>query len=175
MGEFLTNRRGRHQLDGDKRRGSGKAIRCIGIDFNLFRFGFVLRSESYSGNKFSNHFFMTYHIQITGHSGVHSLILMICTGQRSTASFAHGTRSSVGIPSAILPLIRNFSMIRLNESSGSCSNNPGQVSQQEPQLTHVARSIITFTIYSSIAVDSKADTINLIVSLRCNFFVKQLN
>ena len=70
---------------------------------------------------------------------------MICTGQRSAASFAQGTRSSVGIPSAIFPLIRYFSMIRLNESSGSCSNNPVQVSQQDPQLTQVTRSIITFT------------------------------
>ena len=36
-------------------------------------------------------------------------------------------------------------MIRLNESSGSCSNNFGHVSQHDPQLTQVARSIITFT------------------------------
>jgi peptide methionine sulfoxide reductase MsrB len=45
----------------------------------------------------------------------------------------------------MLSLIRYFSMIRLNESSGSCSNNVGHVSQHEPQLTQVARSIITFT------------------------------
>jgi hypothetical protein len=72
-------------------------------------------------------------------------MLMICTGQRSDASFAHAVRSPVGVPSALLPLIRYFSIIRLNESSGSCSNNPGQVSQHDPQLTQVARSIITFT------------------------------
>jgi hypothetical protein len=36
-------------------------------------------------------------------------------------------------------------MILLNESSGSCSNNLGHVSQHDPQLTQVARSIITFT------------------------------
>jgi hypothetical protein len=145
LGEFLTIRRGRHQKDGDKKRGSGSTIRCIRIDFNLFRFGFVSKSESYLGNKFSNLCHMRYDKQITVYSGFYSLILMICTGQRSAASFAQGTRSSVGIPSAILPLIRYFSMIRLNESSGSCSNNPGQVSQQDPQLTQVARSIITFT------------------------------
>jgi hypothetical protein len=43
-------------------------------------------------------------------------------------------------------LIRYFSIIRLNRSSGSCSNNVGHVSQHDPQLTHVARSIITFTL-----------------------------
>jgi hypothetical protein len=78
-------------------------------------------------------------------TGGYSWILMICTGQRSEASCAHAVRSSVGVPSPILPLIRYFSMIRLNESSGSCSKNPGQVSQHEPQLTQLARSIITFT------------------------------
>jgi hypothetical protein len=40
--------------DRDKRRGSGNAIRCFRIDFNLFRFGFFLKSETYSGNKFLN-------------------------------------------------------------------------------------------------------------------------
>ena len=83
-----------------------------------------------------------------GSSDLQVLMLMICTGQRSDASCAQASRSSVGVPSAIFPLIRYFSMIRLNESTGSCSNNPGQASQHVPQLTQVARSIVTFIPYS---------------------------
>jgi hypothetical protein len=40
--------------DREKRRGSGNTIRCFRIDFNLLRFCFVLKSESYLSNKFSN-------------------------------------------------------------------------------------------------------------------------
>jgi hypothetical protein len=62
MGEFLTIWRSRHQYNDDKKGGSGSAIRCTRIDYNLFRFGFVLKSssksESYSGNKFFNLFYM---------------------------------------------------------------------------------------------------------------------
>jgi hypothetical protein len=42
--EFLTIWRSRHQYDDDKKGDSGNAIRCIRIDYNLFRFGFVLKS-----------------------------------------------------------------------------------------------------------------------------------
>jgi hypothetical protein len=52
MGEFSTIRRGRHQKDRDKKE-AGNAIRCIRIDYNLFIFGFVSKSERYLGNKFS--------------------------------------------------------------------------------------------------------------------------
>ncbi len=48
------------------------------------------------------------------------------------------------MPCAISSLSRNFSITWLNESSGFCSKKPGQVSQQDPQLTHVERSILTF-------------------------------
>lgn len=82
---------------------------------------------------------------ISGIIPSYSCILMICTGQRSAASRAQAARSSGGFPSAMLPLMRYFSIIWLNESSGSCSNNPGHASQHEPQLTQVMRSITTFT------------------------------
>jgi hypothetical protein len=44
LGEFWTIWRSRHQYDDDKKGDSGNAIRCIRIDYNLFRFGFVLKS-----------------------------------------------------------------------------------------------------------------------------------
>ena len=100
---------------------------------------------------------------------------MICTGQRSKASCAHASRSSGKVPSAMLPSIRYFSMIRLNESSGSCSNNPGQVSQHEPQLTHVARSKINFTSVLPTMVHSKCNTIKLPVVPISWHFVTRLN
>jgi hypothetical protein len=105
----------------------------------------------------------------------YALILIICTGQRSEASCAHASRSSGKVPSAMLPSIRYFSMIRLNESSGSCSNNPGQVSQHEPQLTHVARSIINFTSVLLTMVHSKSNTIKLPVVPISWHFVTRLN
>ncbi len=71
-------------------------------------------------------------------------MLIICTGQRSAASWAQPSRSGSGMPCAISPLSRNFSITWLNESSGFCSKNPGHASQQEPQLTQVERSILTF-------------------------------
>ena len=43
-------------------------------------------------------------------------MLMICTGQKSDASSAQAARSSLGVPSALLPFIRYFSMIRLHRS-----------------------------------------------------------
>jgi hypothetical protein len=73
-----------------------------------------------------------------------SSILMIETGQRSTASRAHASSSLVIEPSAMLPLSRNFLIIWLKVSSGFSSNNPGQVSEHVPQLVQFARSIITF-------------------------------
>ena len=57
LGEFLTIRRSRHQEDGDKKRGSGSAIRCRRIDYNLFIFGCVLKSESKSESYFGKKFF----------------------------------------------------------------------------------------------------------------------
>jgi len=73
-----------------------------------------------------------------------SSILMICTGQRSTASRAQSFISAGGLPWAISPLNLNFSITWLNESSGFCSKKPGQVSQQDPQLMQLERSIMTF-------------------------------
>jgi hypothetical protein len=35
-----------------KKGDTGSAIRCLRIDYNLFRFGFVSKSEGYLGNKF---------------------------------------------------------------------------------------------------------------------------
>jgi hypothetical protein len=72
---------------------------------------------------------------------------MICTGQRSTASRVQSFRSAGGLPCPISPLNLNFSITWLNESSGFCSKKPGQVSQQDPQLMQVGRSMITFTIF----------------------------
>jgi hypothetical protein len=90
-----------------------------------------------------------------------SLMAMIWTGQRSDASRAQASRSSVGVPSAILPSIRYFSTILLNESSGSSSNNPGHASQHEPQLTQVDRSIFTFIVISLLMVHGKPDPIKI--------------
>lgn len=75
-------------------------------------------------------------------------IPIICTGQRSAASRTQTSRSGVGWPSPIFPSSRYCSITWLNESSGFCSKKPGQVSQQEPQLTHVSRSILTFMTHS---------------------------
>lgn len=77
-----------------------------------------------------------------------SLMLMICTGQSSAASLVHSSSSADGIPSPMLPLLRNFSVIWLNESSGLSSKKSGQASQQDPQLTQVVRSMVTFTMRS---------------------------
>ena len=73
-------------------------------------------------------------------------MLIICTGQRSAAFRAQGSSSAGGRPSPVFPSRRYCSTTWLNESSGFCSKNPGQVSQQEPQLTHVPRSILTFMV-----------------------------
>ena len=83
------------------------------------------------------------------HLAIQSPMLMIWTGQRSAASRAQDSSSAAGVPSAIFPSSRNFSMTRLNESSGSCSKKPGHASQQEPQLTQVDRSIVTFIVCRS--------------------------
>jgi len=84
-----------------------------------------------------------------------SSILMIETGQRSTASRAHVSISSVSDPSAILPLSRNFSIIWLKESSGFSSNSLGHVSEHVPQLVQSERSMITFTKTHTIPVTIK--------------------
>lgn len=54
----------------------------------------------------------------------------------------------------MLPLLRNFPVIWLNESSGFSSNNPGHAPRQDPQLTQVTRSIVTFMNITADHADS---------------------
>src|SRR5271157_3573230 len=69
--------------------------------------------------------------------------------------------SSGGLPSATESPARYFSVIRLNESPGSCSKKPGQVSQHDPQLTQANRSIFTIMDIFSVLVHYRPDAIKI--------------
>jgi hypothetical protein len=64
----------------------------------------------------------------------YSWMLMICAGRDQMLPAPEQQESSVIVPSAILPLLEFF-YNRLNESIGSCSNNPGM----NPSMSHNSR------------------------------------